>query len=113
MSFKRYNKGNSFVREGINTRDQEFCPLSNFIGQTIRVDGCFFTNGDYGKQVVVVGEGFNINMPARALEQFESIVSDEADLKAMLSGMLVINNIRAGKTKAGRDTVYYDLDDAD
>lgn len=111
--FKKFNKGSSYVREGINTRDQEFCPLSNFIGQVIHVDGFFFTNGDYGKQVVVVGEGFNINMPARALEQFEAIKDDPEALKAVLAGKLIINEIKAGKSKAGKDTTFYNLDDAE
>lgn len=113
MSFKRFNKGNSYVREGINTRDQEFCPLSNFIDQVIRVDGFFFTNGDYGKQVVVVGEGFNINMPARALVQFEAIAEDKEALQDVLEGKLIINNIKAGKSKNGKDTTFYNLDDAE
>lgn len=111
--FKSLNKGNSYVREGINTREQEFCPLSNFIDQVIRVDGFFFTNGDYGKQVVVVGEGFNINMPARALDQFEAIAADPEMVKAVLAGKLVINEIKAGKSKSGKDTTFYSLDDAE
>lgn len=111
--FKNLNKGNSFVREGIDTRSQEFAPLKNFIGQTIRVDGFFFTNGDYGKQVVVVGEGFNINMPARALDQFEAIAADADMVKAVLSGKLIINDIKAGKAKNGNPTTFYSLDDAE
>ena len=111
--FKSLNKGNSYVREGINTREQEFCPLSNFIGQVIRVDGFFFTNGEYGKQVVVVGEGFNINMPARALDQFETIANDPEMIKGVLAGKLIINEIKAGKSKNGKDTTYYILDDAE
>ena len=111
--FKSLNKGNSYVREGIDTRSQEFAPLKNFIGQTIRVDGFFFTNGDYGKQVVVVGEGFNINMPARALDQFEAIAADPEMVKAVLAGKLIINEIKAGKSKSGKDTTFYNLDDAE
>lgn len=112
--FKKFNKSsNSFIREGINTKDQEFCPLSNFIGQKIRVDGFFFTTGKYGKQVVVVGEGFNINMPGRALEQFEAIADDEEAVKAVIAGKLVIVDIKEGKSKNGNDTVFYNLDDAD
>ena len=111
--FKGLNKGNSYVREGIDTRSQEFAPLKNFIGQTIRVDGFFFTNGDYGKQVVVVGEGFNINMPARALDQFEAIAANSDMVQAVLAGKLIINEIKAGKSKSGKDTTFYNLDDAE
>lgn len=113
MSFKKFNKGTSYVREGIDTREQEFCPLSNFIGQTVHVDGFFFTNGQYGKQVVVVGEGFNINMPGRALEQFEAIADSKEDLDAVLAGKLIINEIKAGKNKKGQETTFYNLDDND
>ena len=110
--FKSLNKGNSYVREGIDTKNQEFAPLKNFIGQTIRVDGFFFTNGKYGKQVVVVGEGFNINMPARALEQFEAIAADREMVDAVLAGKLIINDIKEG-TANNRETVFYNLDDAE
>lgn len=111
--FKSLNNGNSYVREGIDTRSQEFAPLKNFTDQTIRVDGFFFTNGNYGKQVVVVGEGFNINMPARALVQFEAIAADPEMVKAVLAGKLIINEIKAGKSQSGQDTTFYNLDDAE
>lgn len=111
--FKGLNKGNSYVREGIDTRSQDFAPLKNFIGQTIRVDGFFFTNGDYGKQVVVVGEGFNINMPSRALEQFEAIAADPEMVAAVMAGKLIINDIKAGNSKKGNPTTFYSLDDAE
>ena len=110
--FKSLNKGNSYVREGIDTKSQEFAPLKNFIGQTIRVDGFFFTNGKYGKQVVVVGEGFNINMPARALEQFETIAANPEMVDAVIAGKLIINDIKEG-TANNQKTVFYNLDDAE
>lgn len=110
--FKSLNKGNSYVREGIDTKSQEFAPLKNFMGQTIRVDGFFFTNGKYGKQVVVVGEGFNINMPGRALDQFEAIAADREMVEAVLAGKLIINDIKEG-TANNQKTVFYNLDDAE
>ena len=110
--FKSLNKGNSYVREGIDTKAQEFAPLKNFIGQTIRVDGFFFTKGKYGKQVVVVGEGFNINMPGRALEQFETIAADPEMVKAVIAGKLIITDIKEGSAN-GQTTVFYNLDDAE
>ena len=110
--FKNLNKGNSYVREGIDTKKQEFAPLRNFIGQTIRVDGFFFTKGKYGKQVVIVGEGFNINMPARALEQFEAIAANSEMVDAVLAGKLIINDIKEGASANG-ETVFYNLDDAE
>lgn len=92
--FSKLNKSGAVVREGINTRDYQFKPLKDFIGRDIPVDGYFFTHGRYGKQVVVVGLGTNINMPARALEQFEAIDADE-DLKdAVLRGELVLTGIK-------------------
>ena len=94
------------VREGINTKEQEFKPLSDFCGKTIRVDGFFFTVGKYGRQVVVVGNGYNINMPKRAVRTFDAIFNNEFMLSAVLKGKLEIINIEQKETKQGSTTIY-------
>lgn len=106
--FSELNKVRKTVKEGIETRDLEFKKLHEFAGQTIEVDGFFFsTAGDYGKSVAVVGNGYNINMPQRAVEQFEQIANDEKMLQAVLDGKLVIKNIVANvKTPKGKTTAY-------
>lgn len=105
--FEKLNKGKRTVREGINTDNMEYCKLSNFIGQTIRVDGFWISDkGNYGKQVVVVGNGWLINMPKRATEQFESILKNEEMLNAVLDGHLALTDIRPIKTNTGDTTSY-------
>lgn len=99
------------VKEGVDTDSMEFAPLKDFVGKTIKVDGFFFTKGDFGEQVVVVGNGFKINMPKRATETFKSIRANEFMLKAVLDGKLEIINITPVKAKNGRDTIGYELHD--
>lgn len=105
--FEALNTRINTVREGINTESMSFVPLSNFNGRTIEVDGFFFTLSKYGKQVVVVGNGCKINMPKRAVEQFEKIYENEEMLKAVLDGKMIITDIKSGvKTKNGDTTTY-------
>lgn len=105
--FEKLNKGKRTVREGIDTDNMEYCKLSNFIGQTIRVDGFWISDkGNYGKQVVVVGNGWLINMPKRATEQFEAIIKNEDMLNAVLGGHLALTDIKPIKTNTGDTTSY-------
>lgn len=98
------------VKDGIDTQDMEFKPLKDFCGAKIKVDGFFFTEGRYGTQVVVVGNGYLINMPKRAAEQFEKIAENPKMLDAVLAGKLEIKNIKMLDTKNGQ-TVAYDFAD--
>lgn len=109
--FEKFNKNYAnTVKEGIDTEEMEFCKLKDFEGKIIKVDGFFFTRGDYGKQVVVVGNGYKINMPERAVEMFEAIRNDEEMLKAVLDGHLLITNIAPKKAKKG-NTYTFELQD--
>lgn len=110
FNFENLNRKNT-VREGIDTTILEFKPLKDFLGQTIRCDGFFFNEGKFGRQVVVVGtnivnETFLINMPARAVEQFDKINENESALNAMLEGKMCIKDIKMKDTKNGTTTIY-------
>ena len=107
--FEKLNRRNT-VAEGIDTQEMSFRPLKDFCGTKIGVNGFFFTEGRYGTQVVVVGNGYLINMPKRATEQFEKIADDDKMLEAVLAGKLEIKNIKMLDTKNGQ-TVAYDLGD--
>lgn len=111
VMFNELNNGRRTVREGIDTKKYDFVPLRDFIGKVIKVDGFFFTNSKYGKQVVVVGNGFNINMPKRATEVFEAIQNNDDMIKAVLDGHLEIIDIENFATDKGNDTVTYTLHD--
>lgn len=101
------------VKEGIDTDVMEFRPLGDFEGETVKVDGFFFTRSKKYNvdQVVVVGNGYKINMPARAVDTFKSIRDNEFMLKAVLAGKLELINIKKITAKNGNDTVAYDLHD--
>ena len=107
--FEKLNR-RSTVAEGVNTQEMDFKPLKDFCGTKISVKGFFFTEGRFGTQVVVVGNGYLINMPKRAVEQFEAIAQDDKMLDAVLDGKLEIKNIKMLDTKNGQ-TVAYDLAD--
>lgn len=104
--FENLNKKSSTIKEGIVLEELPFKPLKEMVGQNLRVDGFFFTNGKYGKQVVVIANGVKINMPARAVETFENIASDEGMLNAVLEGHLMLTDIKLVETKNGKTTGY-------
>lgn len=101
------------IKEGINTKELEFVPLKEFCGKTVKVDGFFFTVGKYGRQVVVVGNGYNINMPQRAVRTFDAIYNNDFMLSAVLKGKLEIINIETKDTKNGNTTTLYELHDVE
>lgn len=104
--FAELNTYKKTVREGINTQDMEFKPLKDFCGNTVRVDGFFFNDSKYGKQVVVVGSGYLINMPTRAVETFETIEADDKLLAGVLAGHMCLKNIKMVDTKNGTTAAY-------
>lgn len=105
--FNELNNVVKTIRDGVDTDNMEFRPIKDFVGQEIRVDGFFFTSkGNYGEQVVVVGNGAMINMPKRAVATFKKIVSNEAMLKAVLDGHLKLTDIKPIDTKNGKSTAY-------
>lgn len=112
--FSKLNKGANGVRpENIDTDDFEFVKLSEFVGKTLPVVGFFYTNGDYGKQVVVITDDCLVNMPARAVEEFEGIEADPDARASVLDGGLVLTDIEVVKTKRGKDTTVYKFANAD
>lgn len=103
--FDKYNTRGT-IMEGVETDQMDFAPLKDFCGQKVRCQGFFFTEGRYGRQVVVVGGGFLINMPQRAVEQFEAISNDDQALAAVLAGKLILEDIKMVDTRNGRTTAY-------
>ena len=104
FNFGKLNRGT--VREGIDTNNMEFKPLKDFCGETVKCNGFFFTYGQYGKQVVVVGDEYLINMPQRAVKQFEYIENDFDAMDEILKGNVVIKDIEIIETKRGNTTKY-------
>ena len=99
--FDDLNYQNKTIREGIDLGNMEFKPIKDFIGQTINVDGFFYTNGKYGEQVVVVGNGAKINVPSRFVERFKIIEQNEQKLKGMMDGHLILTDIEQVTSRNG------------
>ena len=104
--FNQLNNFKQTIKEGIKLENLPYKPLKDFVGYTLFVDGFFFSNGKYGKQVVVVANGAKINMPARATAQFEEIMENDEMLSAVLNGNLCIVDIRMVETQNGTTTSY-------
>ena len=106
MLFENLNLTSRTLREGVDLGALEFKPLKEFIGQNIVVDGFFFTDGKYGRQVVVVGNNAKINLPSRYVEKFEQIESDSEMLRGVLDGKLVLTNVKSIATNNGNTTTF-------
>lgn len=106
FDFNALNKSIQTVREGIDLQALPFKRLKDYHGQTLKVDGFFFTKGKYGKQVVLVANGAKINMPARAVEEFEIIAKTPDALQTMLDGHLILTDINERETTNGATTIY-------
>ena len=98
------------IKEGIDLQEMPFVKLKDMAGVEVLVDGFFFTDGGYGRQVVVVGNGVKINMPQRAVSLFEDIKADSKLTQAVLEGHLKLINIREVQAKKG-STVLFELAD--
>ena len=114
--FKELNSVKT-IKEGIKLEDLEFHKLKDFVGEDLAVDGFFFTNGEYGKQLVVVARtlgkvpvlaqgAYKVNMPNRAIHQFEAIAGNKDMVKAVLEGHLMITDIVEVKLGRGTTAVY-------
>lgn len=104
--FERLNTKVQTIRDGVEIGDMQFASLKDFVGDTIKVDGFFFTKGQYGEQVVVVGNNYKINMPARCVEEFKTIKDDEELLDCLLKGHLCLENIRRKATNKGVTYIF-------
>lgn len=105
--FSTLNNSKSTIKEGISLDGMEFRPLKDFIGDEVKVDGFYFSNkGNYGEQVVVIGNGCQINMPSWSVKDFKVIRDNEEQLTAVMEGHLKLTNIHEQKTKNGVTTGY-------
>ena len=104
--FNELNANVRTIKDGIDTKALPYAKLRDFIGKEVLVDGFFFTNGKFGEQVAVVGNGYVINMPSRAVEQFKAIRNDKEMLNAVLTGHLKLTGISTKATKLGVAVIY-------
>lgn len=95
------------IKDGIKTEDMKFQPLKDFIGEELQLDGFFFTDGKYGKQVVVIANDVKINLPKRFTEDFLEFRDNDEAREDIISGKLWLVNIREIDAKEGK-TVTFD-----
>lgn len=57
-------------------------------------------------QVVVVANGYLVNMPARAYDEFLAIYNDDEAKKAVLEGKLKLVNIAEHDCDSGKTVIY-------
>lgn len=101
--FEKLNKkSNGAMMEGVKLEELDFIKLRDLIGKELAVKGYFFTEGQYGTQVVVVTDEYKVNMPERAVKIFEEINNDPEMRDAVLGGHLLITDIKEGKGKRGK-----------
>lgn len=106
MLFDSLNSYQRTIRENVDLATMKFKALKEYIGETVYVDGFFFTDGKYGKQVVVVGNGAKINLPSRYVEKFEKILNSPQMLDAVLNGKLVLKDIEESNTRNGQTVTF-------
>lgn len=94
------------VRDNINSDSWEFKPLREFAGKEILVNGFFFTEGKYGKQVVVIADGVKVNIPKRYTADFEQIRDNDEARNAMLEGHLKLTDIKNIDSANGKTTAF-------
>lgn len=100
-------KGASVVPEEIKDLSAlPFVALKDYVGKEILVEGYFFTEGNWGKQVSVISKGKKINMPKRCVEEFLEISKDENMKKAVLAGKLKLTDIKEQETQNGTTTIF-------
>lgn len=112
--FNKLNKGTtSTIKEGIDLAGMEFRKLKDFVGDTVMVDGFYFSNKSKygGEQVIVIGNGCQINMPSWAVDDFKAIQQDPEMLAAMFEDHLSLTNIKESTTKNGNSTTTYEYTD--
>ena len=113
-NFSKLNKANGVRPADFNTEDFEFTHIREYVGKDIPVKGFFFTVGKKGKQVVIITDDCFVNMPARAVEEFEALESDPEAVKAILNGELVLTDIEYPvMTKSGNETTVYNFANAE
>ena len=103
--FEKFNLTNT-IRDGVDISEMEFRPLSDFVGYKVKVDGFYFNNkGNFGEQLVVIGNGYQINMPKRAVKDFKEIANNKTMLNAVLSGHLMITDIATKEVEVFDDEI--------
>lgn len=104
--------GKRVMMEGIATEGLDFVKIHDLIGKgDIPVKGFFFSHSKkYNQdQVVVVAEGYLINMPGRAVDEFQTILDTPQYKQALLDGKMVLKDLEELETASGTTTAY-DID---
>lgn len=103
--FSKFNKKRT-INEKIDTTNFEYRPLKDFAGEEVVIYGYFFTDGQYGRQVVLVAEDCFINMPLRTAQEIHEMLLFDGVSEAIIEGKMKLCNIEVMKAKKGTTTIY-------
>ena len=105
--FEQLNQNNvRTIKQGVDLTAYPFKPIKDFIGGDIHVEGFFFTEGRFGRQVVAVGNGAKINLPARYVNTFELVQDTPELLQGVLDGKMVLKNVKTVNTRNCSTTTF-------
>lgn len=113
---RKLNRGGEGLRKAnVNTEGMEFVNLIDYDGtKKLDIDGFFFKTGNFGKECVIIADGKLINVPSRAVEEFQQILDDPELSQALIDGKVYLENISIfHDNKYNKDTPIYDLMVAD
>lgn len=107
-----FDKYNTFQRVdwGIDTKGMKFNKLGNVFNHgvtTVNCNGFFFTTGEYGTQVVAIGDTELYNLPKAKVEVVKEMIKDADTVNAIKNKKLALH-IREYTNTQGK--VCYDVD---
>ena len=84
MSLAKFNKGSKFT---VDTTGFEFKKLSEVgEGEEVQVRGFFFTEGNYGRQPILISDGVLYNLPGYMEQQICDIIADDEAVASINAG---------------------------
>lgn len=107
-----FDRFNAFQRIewNVDTKGMKFNKLGNLYnhGQTqVNCNGFFFTNGEYGQQVVAIGDTELYNLPKSKVDVVKEMIKEEGIVNAIKNKKLALH-IREYTNNLGK--VCYDCD---
>lgn len=114
-NIENYNhKSTAVLPKEVDLTTLEFKKLKEFVGEELVLEGFFFSNGNWGRQVSIYThtpkypKGVKINMPKRYTDIFEDMASKQPIVEEILNKQAKLTNIEVKKSKNG-ETVIFDF----
>ena len=108
---KGVNVPNDTVPKSIDITKLTYKPFGEYLGKEILVRGFFFTNSEPEEYVVAVTDDALVKLPRRAVEPFKIIEKDRVLLEGVLTGHLLLTDIKPVVLQSGSITVSFRFKD--